>query len=661
MRVFCFLLLGVFTAISNQCFAQYLVTAKAIGSTGSDAGYSTAVDASGNIYTTGTFSGTVDFDPSAGATNLTAAGTDVFVIKMDAAGNLIWAKNMGGANSDQGNSIAVDALGNVYTTGYFLWSGDFDPGAGTTTLTNSSGNDVFVSKLDASGNFVWARNLGGWSGPNIGYSIKVDASGNVYTTGYFGGTADFDPGAGTTNLTSAGGTSIFIWKLNSSGSLVWARSVGNMEYNQGNSIALDGTSNIYVTGYFAGTVDFDPGAGTTNLTAAGYNDIFILKLNSSGNFVWARSLGSTNNDIGHSIAVDVSGNSYTTGYFRGTVDFDLGVGTTNLTSAGSSNDIFILKLDASGNLVWVKSMGTTTSEIGYSIAVDAASNVYTTGYFSGTVDFDPGAGTANLTSAGGTDIFMSRLDASGNYVWANSIGSTLSDQGRSISVNSSGRIYMTGYFSGTADFDPRAETTNLSNGGGNDIFIASFSETALLPLVFGRFDAAHSEVGVHLTWQTLSEQNTQSFEVQRSATGSNFIPIGSVKAAGNSSFALNYSFTDRVPLSGVSYFRLKQTDNDGRYTYSKVEAVSTQNYMEKVVLYPNPVRQKATLQFFLSSSEQLQYSVLDQNGRILDAKSLHLNKGSNSVTIPVQDLPKGVYTLRLQGATISRQLQLIRL
>src|SRR5674476_1418906 len=120
--------------------------------------------------------------------------------------SLVWAKNMGGASDDYVNSIAVDASGNVYTTGYFLGTVDFDPGAGTYNLTSAGGYDIFIIKLDASGNFVWAKNMGASSGASSdqGFSIAVDASGNVYTTGLFTGTADFDPGAGTYNLTSAG-------------------------------------------------------------------------------------------------------------------------------------------------------------------------------------------------------------------------------------------------------------------------------------------------------------------------------------------------------------------------------------------------------------------------------------------------------------------------
>ncbi len=189
--------------------------------------------------------------------------------------------------------------------------------------------------------------------------------------------------------------------------LQWAKSMGGADPDYGLSIALDGSGNVYTTGFFEGTADFDPGAGVFNLTSAGYRDIYISKLDASGNFVWAKAMGGAFDDLGSSIAIDGSGNVYTTGYFSGTVDFDPGAGVFNLTSAGFE-DIFISKLDASGNFVWANAMGGADPDYGSSIALDGSGNVYTTGFFEGTADFDPGAGVANLTSAGSSDIFVAK-------------------------------------------------------------------------------------------------------------------------------------------------------------------------------------------------------------------------------------------------------------
>jgi hypothetical protein len=178
--------------------------AKRTGNSGFDYGSSIAVDPSGNVYTTGQFQGFVDFNPDTGVFLLTSAGAeDIFVRKLDASGNLIWAGRMGGTGSDIANSIKVDNSGNVYTTGSFDGTADFDPGAGVFNLTSTGGTkDIFVCKLDASGNFVWAKQMGGLGGYNVGNSIALDASGNVLTTGRFDGTGDFDPGIGTYNLSS---------------------------------------------------------------------------------------------------------------------------------------------------------------------------------------------------------------------------------------------------------------------------------------------------------------------------------------------------------------------------------------------------------------------------------------------------------------------------
>jgi len=462
------------------------VWAKRMGATSYDRGFAIAVDSSGNVYTTGFFGDTVDFDPGAGTANLTSAGdSDIFISKLGNGGNLLWAKSMGGLNAEYGLGIAVDSSGNVYTTGAFRGTADFDPGAGIYNMTNAGLEDIFVSKLDGSGNFVWAKSMGGGD-DELAYSIAVDSSGNVYTTGYFGGTIDFDPNVGgTAELTSVGVGDIFISKLDGSGSFVWAKSMGGTNYDQGYSIAVASSGNIYTTGFFYGTADFDPGAGTTNLTSMGLEDIFVSKLDGSGDFVWAKSIGGTSSDIGIDIAVDSSGSVYTTGVFKNTADFDPGAGTSNLTSMGLE-DIFVSKLDGSGNFAWAKRMGGTMYDRGRGIALDSRDNVYTTGFFEGTADFDPGAGTTNLTSAGLEDIFVSKSDGSGNFVWAKSMGGTSYDIGRSIALDSSSNVYTTGSFVGTADFDPGAGTANLTSAGLEDIFVSKIHSTTFVdvPLTY---------------------------------------------------------------------------------------------------------------------------------------------------------------------------------
>ena len=467
--------------LSNTSNAQTFQWAKQMGGAADyDIGISIATDVSGNVYTIGNFGTTADFDPGPGNFNLSSAGAnDVFISKVDPSGNFVWAKRIGGGDTDEGLAIALDASGNVYATGVFRVTADFDPSAGVFNLTSAGDADIFILKLDASGNFLWAKQMGGVVN-DFGFSIALDASNNVYATGSFGDTADFDPGIGTFDLISAGNTDNFVSKLDSNGNFLWAKQLGGTDDDDSYAIAVDAIGNVYTIGTFYATADFDPGVGTYNLTAVGQYDIFISKLDASGNFAWAKRIGGAVIDEGYAIAVDASGNVYSTGSFGGTVDFDPGAGTLNLTAIGDL-DIFISKLDATGNFLWARQFGGMNlpdGGQGRSIALDAFSNVYTTGFFTGTVDFDPGAATFNLTSAGAYDIYISRLDASGNFVWAINMGGTDYEVGRGLALDTTGKVYSTGAFGGTADFDPGVGIFNLTTGFGNgDIYISKIGNT----------------------------------------------------------------------------------------------------------------------------------------------------------------------------------------
>jgi len=376
---------------------------------------------------------------------------------------------MGGIGTDYGYGIAVDEFGNAYTTGFFSITADFDPGVDTSTLTSVGGYEIFVQKLDAAGDLVWAKSMGG-TGDDRGRDIAVDSSGNVYTTGFFSGSGDFDPGAGESILTLAGENDIFVSKLDTNGNLLWAASFGDIESDEGRGIAVDASGNVYVTGYFDGTVDFDPGAGAFLVTSVGSRDIFVLKLDTAGNFLWVKTMGGPSYETARAITVDASGNIYLTGYFNDTVDFDPGAGTVNLTSAGDL-EAFVCKLDSDGDFLWAKAMGGAELDYGRAIAVDGPGNVYTTGLFVGTADFDPGAGTAMLTSAGGYDIFVLKLDSDGTFVWANRFGAVNEDYGNGIAVNASDHVYLTGTFTDTVDFDPSMDVADLTSAGSYEIFL----------------------------------------------------------------------------------------------------------------------------------------------------------------------------------------------
>jgi hypothetical protein len=401
--------------------------AKSMGGTGDDFGNALATDANGNVYTTGEFSGTADFDPGAGTLSLTSNGNvDVFIQKLDANGNFQWATNIGGVNPDRGFGITTDATGNVYTTGLFVGTVDFDPGAGALNLTSTQ-LDAFIQKLDASGNLVWAKSMGG-SSWDVGQSISIDANGNVLTTGYFSTTADFDPGVGVANITSSGGRDIFVQKLDVDGNFIWVKKMGGSSDDFGYAIDTDAQGNVYSTGEFTSTADFNPGPATLNLTSAGFSDIYYQKLDENGNFIWAVKIGANSIDLGQSITIDAAGDMLATGYFDSTVDFNPGNGVTNLVAVGADSEVYIQKF-ASGNCQ-------PTTAVDFQAACGTYTWIngitYTSSNNTATQIIPNAAGcdsiiTLNLTistqSSSSTDI----QSACGAYTWINGITYTSSN------------------------------------------------------------------------------------------------------------------------------------------------------------------------------------------------------------------------------------------
>jgi hypothetical protein len=457
--------------------AQNFEWAKSTGGTSYDKGTAITTDDLNNVYSVGYFEGTVDFDPGPGVFNLTSAGSkDVFISKLDVNGNLIWAKNMGGTGYDAINSVATDNVGNVYTTGFFRDVADFDPSAGVFNLTSAGGKDIFISKLDSNGDFVWAKSIGSVNDEQ-GNGIAIDGSGNVYSTGIFEATVDFNPGAGTVNLVSQGQDDVFVSKLDPNGGFVWAKSFGGSSTDGVGEITIDNADNVYTTGSYKGIADFDPGAGTLNLTSEGYTDIFVSKLDDNGNLIWVKSMGGPSNDSGQGIAVDNSGNVHTVGLFKGTSDFDPGANSNSLTSEGES-DIFISKLDNSGNFVWIKSFGASSFDFAYGITLDAVGNVYTTGHFKRLTDFDPGPGAyyLNSNSLNDYEIFISKLDALGDFVWATRIGEADNDYGFDIALSSNNDVYTTGNYAGTVDFDPGTGSSLLTSEGSFDAYVLKLGQ-----------------------------------------------------------------------------------------------------------------------------------------------------------------------------------------
>lgn len=469
-------LVSVFLSPAHGQFLEWAVNAS---EGGSSAGRAITVDNSGNVYMSGVFNGTSDFDPGSGSTTLTTLGADdIFIQKLNSAGNFIWVKQIGGVGEQRVTSIKSDNIGNVVIGGYFIGSVDFDPGPGVTNISSGGNYDIFILKLDASGNMLWIKTLPGTQFDWL-FDLELGSNGNIYATGSFSNTIDFDPGSGIFNLSSAGIYDCFVLKLDNSGNFIWATRTGGSGVDEGRTITVDDNENVVIGGEFKNTVDFDPGNGTFNLTSVGETDIFFQKLTSDGNFVWAKSIGTTTFEYIYASANDSAGGLYFSGEFFGIMDADPGSGVYNIGTV--SSQAYNIKLDQSGNLAWANAMGTQGSTtFGQAITTDHT-GVYFQGIYAGTIDLDPGAG-AFLLNSYSFDVYHQKLSFTGNFLSGYQITPGGDDWPGDI-VSDGVNFYSTGSFEGIPDFDPGAGVFNLMATGGSNAFVqkVSWLSTGLEP------------------------------------------------------------------------------------------------------------------------------------------------------------------------------------
>jgi len=420
-----------------------------------------SVDSLKNAYTTGYFSSTADFGGGDVTSN---GGSDIFVVKLDSDGSFQWVYTAGGSGNDRPFDIVTDSSGNSYITGAFNNTVNF--GSGNVTSAGNS-DDIFVVKLDSDGNFQWVYTAGGtvygtsssYLKYDSGRGIDVDSSGNVYITGIFDTVVDFGGGAVSSN-----GKDIFVLKLDTDGNFQWVYNVLSSGNDDANRITTDSSGNTYTTGYFNNTADFGGGDVTSN----GSNDMFVVKLDSDGSFQWVYTAGGTGVDELSAIAIDSSDNVLTTGYFSNTVNF--GGGDVTSTDGVSA---LVLKLDSTGSFDWVQTYSGQTSQEGYGIAADSSNNILTTGYFSNTVDF----GDGDVTSTGEEDIYILKLNSSGSLQWIKTYGSTAAstsyyDISIDLTVDTDGSVYTVGLTGENTDFG----TGNIA-GSSSDSFVLKLTSS----------------------------------------------------------------------------------------------------------------------------------------------------------------------------------------
>ena len=363
---------------------------KQLGTSSGDEGRGITTDSSGNIYVTGLTQGGLDGNTNSGSNSEMWADYDIFLVKYNSSGTKQWTNQLGTSSSacgiDQyktncgisaGNGVSTDSSGNIYVTGYTV--------GGLDGNTSSGYWDIFLTKYNSSGIKLWTKQLGN-SGNQHGKDVATDSSGNIYVTGYTAGELDGN--------TSSGVSDIFLVKYDSSGTKKWTKQLGTSSIDEGTSVTIDSSGNIYVTGLTYNYLDGNTGSG-------GAGDIFLVKYDSSGTKHWTKQLGTSNKDHGKALTTDSSGNIYVTGYTSGLENY---IGLDGNTSLGSK-DIFLVKYDSSGTKKWTKQFGTSSSDEGTGVTTDSSGNIYVTGKTSGNLD-------AN-TSSGGEDIFLVKFNSDG--------------------------------------------------------------------------------------------------------------------------------------------------------------------------------------------------------------------------------------------------------
>ena len=430
--------------------------ARSASGNGYDEASTVTTDISGNVYVSGYFSS--DFI-TIGTITLQNDGlsfNDVFIAKYDPSGNLLWAQRAGSSGNDRGISVTTDKTGDVYLTGYF-----YSPTItfGPFTLTNAGVvGDIFIVKYDSAGNVLWAKREGG-PALEIPFSIAIDDLNNIIVAGRFSSNSIT---FGTTTLNQAGSMDVFVVKYDPSGNVLWAKGAGGGSNDEAYSVSTDASENIYVAGYFTQPANF----GTVKLTSAGLTDTFLAKYNPTGNILWAKRAGGKSDDRATGVKTDPQGNSYVTGFYT---NDSISFGSVLIPNTSFDNS-FLAKYDTDGNVLWAKGIGNKSRASSVTVS---NGNVYACGSFkSDTLTY----GSSTLINAGDPDFFILNCNTSGNAKWAakQTSGGKSSEFANSIATDQFGNLFIAGSFKSEPIF---FGTSELNSNRGFDLFVAKLGST----------------------------------------------------------------------------------------------------------------------------------------------------------------------------------------
>jgi uncharacterized repeat protein (TIGR01451 family) len=497
---------------------------KGLGGTTGDIGHSVVTDNSGNIYVTGLFNGTIDFDPGHDIYNVTSISQDFFILKLNEFGEFQWVKSFQTTGTETGLDVTLDVNNNLVVCGQFSGTVDFDPGLSTFNLT-SSALDIFVLKLNINGDFIWAKKFGS-TGSDAAFSVTTDPIGNIICSGYFSGSVF--------GITSTGSADGFVLKLNSSGIQIWAKKFGGgttgiIGNDVVEKIIVDDNSNIYAIGDFEGPADFDPNVGQYNMTPIGGSDAFIVKLDELGNFVWANSIGSTQDDVFNDVTIDNDGNIYTTGSYN---------------NIGGSTDALFAKFSTTGNLLFNYIFDSGGSEQGHSVLANSNEVVLIGNVGGATMDINPDPN--QVFNLSGYISYLATFDYFGNLLAVETFALNSGVSARGACFDQYNNIVTVGNFQGIKLFDTQNGLTEISSNGTTDIYIYKHKKSRIQGSVYNDFSfdctLNTGESGMEGFTVTINPGNYVAQTNQSGIWSLDSLPPGSYTAWLDTTFGNDYSF-----------------------------------------------------------------------------------------------------------------------
>jgi len=534
----------------------------------------------------------------------------------------------------------------------------------------------------------WVNQIGD-VGPDAGNSVKIDRDGNIVLVGFFRGSSDFDPGPSQKILKSNGSEDIFVSKYNQNGELIWARNFGGRFEDRANQVAIDSFGSILVTGYFRGQVIFDSTDVNANFNSKGFSDGFILKLDQNGQLVFVKQLGGNLDDIPKSITLDNHSNILVAGYFQGKCDFDPSLDTSELSSKGV-NDVFVLKLNHVGQIVWVKHIGGRFDDQVSSVLVNPENEIVLSGNFLDTIDLDPGVGNYKIQSKGSGDVFVLFLSEDGEFIKAGQFASDKVVNHIGASMDVQGNIYLTGYYDARTDFDPGADSFYIeAQSPVGEIFVVKLNKDGQLDWAKNLGGDAH-DVGLGITSDALGniyatgcfqgladfDPNAGEFIMEAKGLHNNDVFICKLNASGEFVWARSIN----GPMNDIGFSLVCNQENQlfvtGIFSANVIVNVnpdtialqsrgaedafliginqmvshSDEGNKEDLIwsIYPNPTGNNIIVEVADLEFQNSEFTLFDHLGKVVyTLKNFKLGKEQENC-IPMEDLPSGHYLLHIK-------------